>query len=230
MIDIRKHRGELGWAFADHRYRQVAEADILRQHGEKGLHHARRKSVANDDTVNVAGIEVLGGGLDAERAQHLDLFAHGDAELWIERTAPRDQHRGILKRVADRQRRQVAGVRAEAFDAAEHGGVQFTHAQRRLQPRDQALDGQRGIGRQRDRKGGALVALHARDHRHDGACRRGDLQTEHARKGFGRRPRLGDDDYRRLDRREGGRRVGPRTLDDREGAGVASALTRSLAG
>ena len=82
----------------------------------------------------------------------------------------------------------------EAFDAAQHRRVQRAHAHGRLQARDQALDRQRRVGRQRDGNGGFLVAVRARDHRHDDAAGGGDLQAEHARGRFaGRRSRLGDD-------------------------------------
>ena len=118
VIDIRQHLGEFGRRFADHRDRNVAEAGVLRQHREEGLDHARRKPVADHDAVDVARIEMPGGGLDAERAEHLDALAHGDAQRGIERPAPRDQHGRVVERIADRQRRQRAAMRGEHFDAA----------------------------------------------------------------------------------------------------------------
>jgi hypothetical protein len=131
-----------------------------------------------------------------------------------------DQHGGVVERITDRHRRQPAVMRGEGFDAAQNSGVQRAHAHGRLQTRDQPLDRQRGIGRKRDRDGGFLVAVDARDDRHDRAVRGGDLQAEHARGGFiGRGARLGDNHGGGLDRNKGGRRIGPCSLDNREGAG-----------
>ena len=56
-----------------HHDRQVAEAGVLRQHGEEGVDHARTKPFAEHDAVDVAGVEMLGGGLDAECADHAVL-------------------------------------------------------------------------------------------------------------------------------------------------------------
>ena len=107
-----KRVGEIGRRLADHRHRNVAEAGVLREQGEEGLDHARRKAVADHDAVDVARGEMLGGGLHAERAQHLDALADGDAERGIERAAAGDQHGRVVERVADRQRRQLAAMRA----------------------------------------------------------------------------------------------------------------------
>ena len=59
MIDIRQRLGEFGRRLAEHRHRQVAEARVLRQHGEEGLDHARREAVADHDAVDVARVEML---------------------------------------------------------------------------------------------------------------------------------------------------------------------------
>ena len=63
-----------------------------------------------------------------ERAQHVDALADGDAERRIKRAAAGDQHGGVVERVADRQRRQLAAMRGEHFDAAQHRRVQRAHA------------------------------------------------------------------------------------------------------
>ena len=134
--------GEIGRRLADQRNRNVAEAGILRQHGQEGFDHARRKAVADHDAVDVARFEMFVGGLDAERAEHADAFAHGDTQRRIKRAAAGDQHGRILKRIADRQRRQLAVLGREHLDAAQHRRVQRAHAHGRLQPRDQPLERQ----------------------------------------------------------------------------------------
>ena len=213
---------KLGRRFADHRDRDVAEARVLGEHREEGFHHARRKAVAHHDAVDVARVEMLGRGLHAERADHLDAFAHGDAERRIERTAAGDQHGRVVERVAHRQRRQGAALRGEQQDAAQHGGMERAHAHRRLQARDQPFFRQTGVDRQRDRHGGFVVAMRERDRRYDRAVHGGDLQAKHARGGRARRRAgLGDHHGGRLHRDEGSRRVGPFGLDDGEGASGA---------
>ena len=178
---------------ADHRHRNVAEAGVLRQYGEEGFHHARRKTIAHHDAVDVARVEVLGGGLHAERAHHLYPLAHRHAELGVERAAAGDQHGRVVERVADWQRRQPSVMGGEGLDAAENGRMQGAHPHGRLQSRDQPLDRQSGVGRKCDRDGGFLVAEDARDDRNDDAACGGDLPGEFARGRFVRRsPRLGD--------------------------------------
>ena len=96
------------------------------------------------------------------------------------------------------------------------------HAHGRLQTRDQPLDRQRGVGRQRDRNGGFLVAMRARDDRHDRAlavaiCR----QSMRAAASLRGAPGSAITTAAGLTADEGGRRIGPFGLDDREGAGGA---------
>jgi hypothetical protein len=163
-----------------------------------------------------------GGSLHAECADHVDALADGHAERRIERSAADDQHGGVLQRIDDRQRRQLAAMRSEHLDAPQYGRVQRAHAQRRAQPCNQPLERKRGIGRQRDRDGGFPLVLNARDRRHDGSVHRGDLQAEHAGGRFASgRAGFGDDHGGWLDRDEGGRRIGPFGFDDGEGAGCA---------
>ena len=76
---------------------QMAEAGILGQHGEEGIHHARTKTFAEHDAVDVAGVEMLGGGLDRQRADH----AHPLAE--------RHRQRRVGGATADQQYGRVAG-------------------------------------------------------------------------------------------------------------------------
>src|SRR5579862_1792193 len=101
VIDVRQAVEEISRRLADQRHRNVAEAGVLRQHGQEGLDHARRETVADDDAVDVMGFEIFFRRLDAERADHADAFAHGDAERRIKRPAAGNQHGGILKRMAD---------------------------------------------------------------------------------------------------------------------------------
>ena len=60
IVDIGQAFGEIGRRLADHRHRNVAEAGILGEHGQEGLHHARREAVAHHDAVDVARIEMAG--------------------------------------------------------------------------------------------------------------------------------------------------------------------------
>ena len=65
---------------AEHADRQVAKAHVLGQHREQRFDHARPEAVADDDAVDVAGIEIAGGGLDAEGADQTDAFADRGGE------------------------------------------------------------------------------------------------------------------------------------------------------
>ena len=47
-----------------HHDRQIAKAGILGQHREESIDHARAKTFAEHDAVDVAGIEMFGRGLD----------------------------------------------------------------------------------------------------------------------------------------------------------------------
>ena len=118
-------------------------------------------------------------------------------------------------------------MRGEGFDAAQNSCMERAHAHGRLQACDQTLDRQAGVGGQRDRDGGFLVAVHARDDRNDDAFRGGDLRAEQAGGSLARRgTRLGDDHSGRLDRDEGGWRIGPFGFDDRKSAGGAQRVNQ----
>ena len=222
VVDIGQRFAEAVRRLADHRHRQVAAARVLREQSEEGLDHARRKAVADHDAVDVARLDMLGSGFDAERADHLDTLAHGDAERGIERAAADDQHGGVVECVGHGKLRHRAALRGGQFDAAQNGGVQRAHAHGRLQARDHGLERLPGIDRQREGNGGVAVLVGERHCRHQRSVHGRDLQAEHARGGFGRRrPRLGNHHAGRLDRDEGGRGIGPFGFDDGESAGRA---------
>ena len=61
-----------------HHDRQMAETGILGQHGEEGVDHARAKTFAEHDAVDVAGVEMLCRGLDRERADDAGALAERD--------------------------------------------------------------------------------------------------------------------------------------------------------
>ncbi len=192
----------------------------MREHGEKRFDHARGEAVANHNAINVPGIEMSGRGLNAQRSGDPDAFTHSNAESWVEPTASGDQDSCIVESIADRQHRQLAVVRSEQFDPAQHRVMQRADAHRRLQACKQPLDRQSSIRRQRNRYSRVLIAKDARNHRNDRAVESGDLETEHAcRLVIRRRTRFGDDNGRWFDGQECRWCIRPFGLDDGKGAG-----------
>ena len=101
--------------------RQVAEARIFGQHGEEGIHHARAKTFAEHDAVDVAGVEMFRRGFDRERADHAHPLAKRDRKRGIGRAAADQQHGGVARRIgcpasvgARPDRRQAGASRSHA--------------------------------------------------------------------------------------------------------------------
>ena len=218
---------------ADHRDRNVAEAGVLREHGEEGLDHARRKAVAEHDAVDVARVEMLGGALDAERAQHLHALAHRHAELGIERPAARRSAR--WRRRARRRSAATAAVR-HARRKSRCGGAP-SHARRaRAWPIAAARSAARPAARHRPAsaigKGGILVAVDARDDRNDRPVGGGDLagRALRAADSFCGGARLGDDHGGGLDRAKAAGASAHVVSTIGKAPAAASASTKSVAG
>ena len=83
----------------EHADRQVAETRVLGQHGQQRLDHARPEAVADDDAVDVAGVEIARGGLDAERADEADALADRDRQRRIGAAASDAQHGRVVEQV-----------------------------------------------------------------------------------------------------------------------------------
>ena len=99
----------------------------MRQHGEECFDHTWRETIADDNAVNIAGIEMPGCCFDAERTGNPDALAHGDAEHRIKRATAGNQYSCIVECVANRQHWQSATVRSEQLNAAQHSGVERAH-------------------------------------------------------------------------------------------------------
>ena len=76
-----------------HHHRQIAEARILGQHREEGIHHARAKTFAEHDAVDVARVEMFRRGFDARARRR------------------RPSARRATPRARDRRRRGRSGAR-----------------------------------------------------------------------------------------------------------------------
>ena len=111
----------------------MAEAGVFGQHGQEGIDHARAKTFAEHDAVDVARIEMFRRGLDAERADHAGLLAERDRQRGIGAAAADQQHGGVPGGVDIRQR--DPGGR---YQPAHHGRMQRADTQRRAQARDEA--------------------------------------------------------------------------------------------
>ena len=104
-----------------HHHRQVAKARIFGQHGEEGVDHARAKTFAEHDAVDVAYIEVSGRGFDAERADHAHPLAKRHRQRRIGRAASDQQHGSVPRGIAVRQR---CSRRRFVVEPAQHRGMQ----------------------------------------------------------------------------------------------------------
>ena len=87
--------------------------------------------------VDVAVVEMLRRGFDAQRADHSHPLAECNREGGVARTAPDQQHSRIADGIA-------LGRRCGAGGPAQHGGMQGAHAQR---GRDNGRGTRRGPGR-----------------------------------------------------------------------------------
>jgi hypothetical protein len=113
LIKVGKRFGEFRRRFANHRHWHVTEFRLLSEHGQESLDHAQRESIADNDAVDVAQVEMTGGCFDAQRASNLDTLAHRNTQRRIKRATAGDEHGGIIKRIADRQQRQSSAARCE---------------------------------------------------------------------------------------------------------------------
>ena len=120
---------------------QVAEARILRQHGEERVGDAWAETFADDDAVDVADIEMLCGGLDAERADDAHLLSERDRERRVGHAAPDQQRRRVMQRIA--LGKDLAGV-APVVQPAQDGRVQRAHPERRVGAGRQSREGRIG--------------------------------------------------------------------------------------
>ena len=113
---------------------KVAEAGILRQHGEEGVDHARAKAFAEHDAVDVSDVEMLRRRLDRERADHAGALAKRDRQRRIGAAAADQQHGGVARRIDMRRRHRRC-----RYQPAHHGRMQRPHAQRRTQAGHQTV-------------------------------------------------------------------------------------------
>ena len=84
-IEIDQDVVEVGRRVTDQRHRQIAIARFFGEQREKALDLARRQAVADHHAVDIAHVEMGGGGLRAERAHDVDALGGGDAERGIKR-------------------------------------------------------------------------------------------------------------------------------------------------
>ena len=108
---------------------KVAEAGVLRQHGEEGVDHARAETFAEHDAVDVPDVEMLRRRLDRERADHAGALAKRDRQRRIGAAAADQQHGRVARRIDMRQRHRRC-----RHQPAHHGRMQRADAQRGAQP------------------------------------------------------------------------------------------------
>src|SRR5947209_2968111 len=73
--------------------RQMAKPRVLGQYGEKRVDDTGAETFAEHDAIEVAGIEMLGGGFDAERPDHPQPLTESHRQRRIG-AAPADQQYG----------------------------------------------------------------------------------------------------------------------------------------
>jgi hypothetical protein len=143
--DMRRFAGDdfeigqfVGWGefIRSQHDRQMAEARILRQHRQERVDHAQRETFRDDDAVDVAIGEVIGGGFDAEGPDHARTLAERDRER-REAAAAADQEHGRMQRRITLC--QLGGAWRLGGKAAQNRCIQGADPQRRAQSRDQAI-------------------------------------------------------------------------------------------
>ena len=110
------------------RSRKRASSDNTR---EEGVDRARGEAVADDDAVDLAGLETGCALIDAERADHAHALADRDAQRRMMAAAADQQHGRIVERIAGRQFGHDVALVLERLGAAEHGRMQRAQPQRR---------------------------------------------------------------------------------------------------
>ena len=197
-----------------HHHRQIAKARILGQHREEGIHHARTETFAEHDAVDVAGVEMLGGGFDRERADHPDPLAERYRKRGVGGAAADQQHGGVAGRIEVGRR----GARQRlTVQAAHHGDIKRANPQGSAQPRGQAIETAAGL-RKRNGVVGQRCRGVDRDQRQIGPLR-GDLSGEGVEAGFGRSGHR-DQHRGRVQLLDGARCIGPAGIDHRKHLGV----------
>ena len=194
-----------------HHDRQIAKARILGQHGEEGIDHARAKTFAEHDAVDVARVEVFRGGFDRERADHAHPFAERYRKRRIGGAAADQQHGGVAGGIGVRQ---GCSLRRVVVKPAHHGGMQGPDPQRGAQARRQAIE-IAAAWRERNGVFGQRCPGIDGDQRKIGlSC--GDLFRQRLEAGFNGLGRRRDHNRGRLHLLDGARRVGPGGIDDRK--------------
>jgi len=226
-LGIAGHAHQIGQPLVIHRTivehadRKVAKARVLGQHGEERLDDPGTQAFADDDAVDVAGVEIAGRGLDAQCADEADALADRDRKHGIGPAASHAEHGRVIEHVG-RNGLWKSGLRARGVGAAQHSGMQRPDAQRRAQPCNQPVRGVVELDRKRIRDRRRAVLVQERNDRHDGATTRVDGMGDRAQV-LGRRRafRVGDGERDRLDLGDGGGSIRPACLHDRERPGLA---------
>jgi hypothetical protein len=78
---------------------QIAKPRVFAQHRQEGFDDPIAEPFRDHDRVDIAGIEMLGGGLDRECAHNAQPFTKRDRKRWISAGAPDQKRRGIAQRV-----------------------------------------------------------------------------------------------------------------------------------
>ena len=217
-------------AGAEHRHRQVAKARVLRQQREEGVNRTLGQAVADDDAVDLAGLETARAMIDAERADHAHALADRDAQRRMVAAAADQQHGGVVERIAGRQLGHDVALVLERLGAAKNGGMQCAQPQRAARrARSIARPARHRRSHSAPGSAGCHVLAHADEHR-DERHGPGDVADEAATAARVGGIRLGQHDGGGLDLGRRGLRPGPGCLDDRERAGVGEGLRQTAAG
>ena len=96
---------QIGQAFVvrrsivQHANGQIAKASVLGKQGQKRFNRARSKSIADDHPVDVAGVEIACGGVDAQRTDETGAPGDRERQRGIGAAARHTKHGRVFEQV-----------------------------------------------------------------------------------------------------------------------------------
>ena len=98
--------------------------------GEKCFDGARPEALAEDQPVDVLGVEMARSVLDAQRADRADTRADCGGKRGIAAAAPDHQDGRFVEGIAIGELWNLGAIAAQSVDPAQHGRMQRAHPER----------------------------------------------------------------------------------------------------